>query len=157
MTEFLKDCYFNGFCKGRKTFVPTLRYAQKKLCAMRHSAVSRLRAMRHSTELRLCAMRHSVDSWLPTMRHSAESIFVFWKKFYLRLRAMQLDVKFKSKIFLSTPRYAAQQGVDSALCHISGSRDSALCDIARSRDFPVCGIAQSKFNRISPRIRIETV
>jgi hypothetical protein len=25
---------------------------------------------------------------------------------------MQLNVKFKSKIFLSTPRYAAQRGVD---------------------------------------------
>jgi hypothetical protein len=23
MTDFLKDCYFNGFCKGRKNFVPT--------------------------------------------------------------------------------------------------------------------------------------
>jgi hypothetical protein len=31
---------------------------------------------------------------------------------YLRLHAMQLNVKFKSKIFLSTPRYAAQRGVD---------------------------------------------
>jgi hypothetical protein len=29
MTDFLKDCYFNGFCKGRKTFVPTPRYAKK--------------------------------------------------------------------------------------------------------------------------------
>jgi hypothetical protein len=37
MTDFLKDCYFNGFCKGRKNFVPTSRYA-KKLRAMRHSA-----------------------------------------------------------------------------------------------------------------------
>jgi hypothetical protein len=27
-------------------------------------------------------------------------------------RAMQLNVKFKSKVFLSTPRYAAQRGVD---------------------------------------------
>jgi hypothetical protein len=29
MTDFLKDCYFNGFCKGRKNFVLTLRYAKK--------------------------------------------------------------------------------------------------------------------------------
>jgi hypothetical protein len=73
MTDFLKDCYFNGFCKGRKNFVRTPRYAQK----------------------------------LHTMRHSADSIFVFKKKFYLRLRAMQINVNFKSKIFLSTTRYAA--------------------------------------------------
>jgi hypothetical protein len=39
MTDFLKDCYFNGFCKGRKNFVPTPRYA-KKLLAMRHGAES---------------------------------------------------------------------------------------------------------------------
>jgi hypothetical protein len=35
--DFLLDSYFNGFCKGRKSFVPTPRYA-KKLRAMRHSA-----------------------------------------------------------------------------------------------------------------------
>jgi hypothetical protein len=29
MTDFLKDCYFNGFYKGRKHFVPTPRYAKK--------------------------------------------------------------------------------------------------------------------------------
>jgi hypothetical protein len=39
MTDFLKDCYLNGFCKGRKNFVPTPRYA-KKLRAMLHSAES---------------------------------------------------------------------------------------------------------------------
>jgi hypothetical protein len=94
MTDFLKDCYFNGFCKGRKNFVPTPRYQYaKKLCAMQHSGESRLRAMRHSAE-----------SQLPAMLHSAESIFVVKKKFYLRLTAMQLNVKFKSKIFLSAPR-----------------------------------------------------
>jgi hypothetical protein len=49
VTEFLIDCYFNGFFKGRKNFVSTPRYA-KKFCAMRHSAESRLRAMRHSGE-----------------------------------------------------------------------------------------------------------
>jgi hypothetical protein len=89
MTDFLKDCYFNGFCKGRKNLVPTPRYAKK------------LRAMQHS------AMPHSAESRLPAMQHSAESIFIYKKKFYLRLRAMQLNVKFKSKIFLSTQRYAA--------------------------------------------------
>jgi hypothetical protein len=67
--------YFNGFCKGRKNFVPTPLYAKK------------LRAMPLGAELK--------------------------KKFYLRFRAMPLNVKFKSKIFLSTPRYAAQRGVDS--------------------------------------------
>jgi hypothetical protein len=39
MTDFLKDCYFNGFCKGRKKFVPTPRYA-KKLRAMQESGES---------------------------------------------------------------------------------------------------------------------
>jgi hypothetical protein len=109
MADFLKDCYFNSFCKGRKNFVPTPRYAKK------------IRAMPHSAESRLSAMQHS-----------AESIFVYKKKFYLRLRAMQLNVKFKSKIFLSTPPYAAQRGADSALCFIAGSRDSVLCGIAQS-------------------------
>jgi hypothetical protein len=52
MTDFLKDCYFNGFCKGKKNFVPNPRFAKK-------------------------------------------------------IRAMPLNVKFKPKIFLSTPRYAA--------------------------------------------------
>jgi hypothetical protein len=80
MTDFLKDCYFNGFCKGRKNFVPTPRYAKK------------LRAMPHNAETRLRAMPHSVE---------------FLKKLYLRLSAMPLNVKFKSKIFLSTPHYAA--------------------------------------------------
>jgi hypothetical protein len=79
MTAFLIDCYFNDFCKGRKNFVLTPRYA-KKLCAMPHSAEFRLRAMRHSA---------------------------VFKKNYLKLRAMPPSVKFKSKIFLLTPRYAA--------------------------------------------------
>jgi hypothetical protein len=38
--------------------------------------------------------------------------------------AMPPSVKFKSKIFLPTPRYAAQRGVDSVLCGIAESRDS---------------------------------
>jgi hypothetical protein len=42
MSDFLKDCYFNGFCKGRKNFVPTFA---KKLRAMHHSAKSGLPAM----------------------------------------------------------------------------------------------------------------
>jgi hypothetical protein len=35
MIDFLKDCYFNGFVKGRKKVVLTPRYA-KKLRAMPH-------------------------------------------------------------------------------------------------------------------------
>jgi hypothetical protein len=27
MPDFFIDCYFKGFCKGRKNFVSTLRYA----------------------------------------------------------------------------------------------------------------------------------
>jgi hypothetical protein len=37
MTDFLLDCYVNGFYKGRTKFFPTPRYA-KKLRAMPHSA-----------------------------------------------------------------------------------------------------------------------
>jgi hypothetical protein len=91
-------------------------------------------------------MQHSGASRLRAMLHSVESILIFKKKFYLRLRAMQLNVKFNSKIFLSTPRYAAQRGVYSALCHIVGSRDSSLCDIAQSCDSALCGIARSRFS-----------
>jgi hypothetical protein len=69
MTDFFKDCYSNGFCKGRKNFVSTPLYARK----------------------------------LSAMPHSAE--------FYLRLRAMPLNVKYKSQIFLLTPRYAAKRRV----------------------------------------------
>jgi hypothetical protein len=35
---------------------------------------------------------------------------------------MPLSVKFKSKIFLPTPPYVAQLGVDSVLCRIAGRR-----------------------------------
>jgi hypothetical protein len=38
---------------------------------------------------------------------------------------MRLNVKFKSKIFFSTPLYAARRGVDSALCGIARSRFSS--------------------------------
>jgi hypothetical protein len=50
MTDCLKDYYFNSFCKGRKNFVSTPLYTEKR------------RAMRHSAELRLPAMRHSEQS-----------------------------------------------------------------------------------------------
>jgi hypothetical protein len=50
-------------------------------------------------------------------------------------------VKFKSKIFFPTPRYAAHQGVDSELCHIAGSHDSVLCRIVQSCDSDLCRIA----------------
>jgi hypothetical protein len=42
--------------------------------------------------LQLCAMLRSAE---------------FLNKFYLRLRAIQIRVTFKPKIFFSTPRYAA--------------------------------------------------
>jgi hypothetical protein len=93
MTDFLIDCYFNGFCKGRKNFVPTPCYAKKVL---------------------KCGVK---------------------KKFYLRLRALPLNVKFKSKIFLSTPPYAAQRGVDSALFGIARSRFSSSNLIEYLREF----------------------
>jgi hypothetical protein len=32
MAHFLIDCYFNGFFKGIKNFVPTPLYAKKTLC-----------------------------------------------------------------------------------------------------------------------------
>jgi hypothetical protein len=68
---------------------------------------------------------------------------------------MPVSVKFKSKIFLPTPRYVARHKVDSALCHIMGSHHSPLCriaqsfysmpcHIARSCDFKLCSKAWSK-------------
>jgi hypothetical protein len=83
-TNFLIDCYFIGFCKGRKNFVSTSRYA-KKLRAMRHSAESRLHAMPHSAEVRLRAIPHSAE---------------------FRLRAMWHSTEFKKKVLHATPRYA---------------------------------------------------
>jgi hypothetical protein len=86
--------------------------------------------------------------------HIAQS----WSWFYLRLCAMPLSVKFKSKIFLPTPHYAAQRGVDSALRRIVGSRDSALCRIAQSCDSVLCRIGQScdiARSRFSSSNRIE--
>jgi hypothetical protein len=80
---FLLYCCFNGCHKSRNIGISTPSCANK-LRAMMHSAESRLRAML--------------------------TVGVFLK-FYLRLCAMQLSVKFKSKIFLSTPRYAAQRYV----------------------------------------------
>jgi hypothetical protein len=57
----------------------------------------------------------------------------------LRLRALPPSVKFKSKIVLPTPRYAAQR-VDSVLCRLAGSLDSALCRLAGSHDSALCRI-----------------
>jgi hypothetical protein len=64
---------------------------------------------------------------------------------------MQLNVKFKSKMFLSTPRYAAQRWVYSMLCRIAGSHDSALCGIAQSCDSTLCGIARSRFSFLTKK------
>jgi hypothetical protein len=50
MTDFLKDCYFNGFYKGRKNFVPTLRYANK------------LRAMQHSIAIKIQMLKSNLKS-----------------------------------------------------------------------------------------------
>jgi hypothetical protein len=47
---------------------------------------------------------------------------------------MQLNVKFKSKIFLSTPHYAAPRGVDSVLCG-AGSRFSLSNLVEDLREF----------------------
>jgi hypothetical protein len=55
---------------------------------------------------------HCAESRLRAKPHRAE----------LLLRAMPPSVKFKSTIFLPTPRYVAQRGFDSALCRIAGSR-----------------------------------
>jgi hypothetical protein len=130
MTDILKDFYFNIFCKGRKNLVSTPRYAKK------------LRAMRHSPYLRLLTMPHSAaELWLLAMPHSAE----------FPLHTTPPSLKFKSKIFLLTPRYVATWGVDSTLCRIEGSHDSALCHnsalcrIAQICYFALCGIARSRF------------
>jgi hypothetical protein len=63
-----------------------------RLPAMR----KKLRAMRHIGESWLCAVPHSAESRLRVMLHSVE----LKKKFNLRLRAIPLNFKFKSKIFL---------------------------------------------------------
>jgi hypothetical protein len=103
---------------------------------------------------------------LHAMPHSAE--FRIRAMFYPWHHAMPPSVKFKQKIFLPTPRYAAQRGFDSMLCRIVGSRNSALCSIAQTSDSAqcrvahscnsvLCGIARSRFslsNQITPRIRI---
>jgi hypothetical protein len=93
MADFLIDCYFNGFCKGRYNFVSTPCDAKKlhdsKLCHITQSCDSGL-----------CRILLSSDS----KQHSTE---IFKNMFYLRLRAMPLSVNFKSIIFLLTPRYAA--------------------------------------------------
>jgi hypothetical protein len=49
MTDFLIDCYFNGFCKGIKNFISTPRYA-KKLRAMRQSAEAALPTNSNGTQ-----------------------------------------------------------------------------------------------------------
>jgi hypothetical protein len=115
MTDFLKDCYFNGFCKGRKNFVLTPRNA-KKLRAMRHSVESifvfkkklsatpcscnsmwnsslkfssRLLAMRHSSKLTL---RYAAKRVVMTLclRHSPElGLRTMPHSMELRLPAMQ--------------------------------------------------------------------
>jgi hypothetical protein len=56
------------------------------------------------------------------MPHQAECL----KKFYLQLHPVPPNGKFKSKIFLSTPLYAAQQGVDLALCPIAAKQKELL-------------------------------
>jgi hypothetical protein len=80
---------------------------------------NRLQAVPHSAELRLTAMPHSAEFLQkissPTPRY-----------------ATQREIQFK--IFWSTPCYAAQRGVDSALCGIVRSRNSPLCGISQSRD-----------------------
>jgi hypothetical protein len=60
MTDFLIDCYFNGFCKGRKNSVLTPCNA-KKLHTMQHSAKLRLRAMPHSAKSRIRALPYSME------------------------------------------------------------------------------------------------
>jgi hypothetical protein len=84
------------------------------------------------------------------MPHSAE----------LRLRAMPPSVKFKSKILLPTPRYAAQRGVVSALCRIAESCNSDQCLIAQSCDSVLYRIELSRFlslNRIKLLSEFESI
>jgi hypothetical protein len=78
MTDFLKDCYFNGFCKGRKNVVPTPRYA-KKLRTMPHSRFSFLKKSFICDSMLCNSMWNSSQKFsgrLCAMRHSAESIFI---------------------------------------------------------------------------------
>jgi hypothetical protein len=61
MTDFLKDCYFNGFCKGRKNYVPTPRYA-KKLRSMPHSAEFLSATPRYAIQCEIQVKNFLVDS-----------------------------------------------------------------------------------------------
>jgi hypothetical protein len=54
MADFLIDCYFNGFCKGKNFF---------RLCAMPHSTKFRLRAMPPSVKFKS-------KIFLPTLRYA---------------------------------------------------------------------------------------
>jgi hypothetical protein len=95
MTDLLKDCYFNGFCKGRKNFVPTPRSA-KKLRAMRHSAESPVILFLSEIfddEDRICAMPHSAESIFVEYLREFESIC----KTVLAHESGDPEVQFKEK------------------------------------------------------------
>jgi hypothetical protein len=65
MTNFWKYCYFNGFCKGRKNFVLTPRYATQCEIQVKNflvdSALCRIAGSRDSA---LCGIAQSCDSAL---------------------------------------------------------------------------------------------
>jgi hypothetical protein len=128
MDDFLLDCCFNAIYEGLKFRKSTPRYANQ-LRAMPHSAELRLRSMPHSAESQLCAMWHSTE---------------FLKKISSPTPHYATQHEIQFKIFWSTLRYAAQRGVDSALCGIAQSCNSPLCGIARNLNSVLCGIAWSR-------------
>jgi hypothetical protein len=128
MTHFLINCYFNGFCKGRKEFVSTLRYA-KKLHTMRHSA---------NTNSALCRIAPSSDSALCCIGQS-----YFFKCVICDSALCQLVWNSSQNVLLSTQHYAAQRRVDSMLCLMAESQYSVLCRIAQSCDSALCRTERS--------------
>jgi hypothetical protein len=125
MDDFLLDCCFNTVYEGLKFRKSTPRYANQ-----------------------LRAMPHSAESWLPAMPHSAE----FYKKILSPTPRYTTQCEIQFKIFWSAPCYAAQCGVDSALCSIARSCDSPLCGIARSRH--KFAVSQRNQNQIQKYFRM---
>jgi hypothetical protein len=64
MADFFIDCYFKGFCKGRKNFLPTLGYAAQQgvnsaLCCKAESRNSTLCCIAGSHDSALCSIAWS--------------------------------------------------------------------------------------------------
>jgi hypothetical protein len=82
MADFLIDCHFNSFCKGRKTFFSPISCYAKKLC------YSALCSIAKSSDSALCGIVWSLKIFLPTPRYAAQRGVDMWHCGESRLRAM---------------------------------------------------------------------